>query len=88
MERFDPSALADYLITLLAIGFALERLVPRPNTVAMRRVIAGIRDLEGWASARVPPLHERGKVWTELALLGAALAIRVAALGVWQMVRS
>lgn len=79
MDRYDPSAHANYLVTLLLIGFALERGVPAPRTRALGTVVETVRRLEGWAAARVPWLARRPKLWTEVALLAAALTVRMTA---------
>lgn len=76
MDRFDPSAHANYLTTLLLIGIALERLVPAPQTAALGRVVGIVRDLERWIVARLPILRGRRKLWTEVALLASAIALR------------
>ena len=79
MDRFDPSAHANYVTTLLLIAIALERLVSTPRTHAVAVVVGRVRALEVWVQARVPALARRPKLWTELALLAAALTVRMAA---------
>ncbi|MFN7956179.1 MAG: hypothetical protein U0610_31005 [bacterium] len=79
MNRFDPSAHANYLTTLLAIGIALERLVPEPGTAALTRIVALVRGLEAWFRSRIPPLRSRPKLFTELTILAAAIVVRAVA---------
>ena len=76
VDRFDPSAHANYLTTLVLIGIALERLVPAPQTAALGRVVGIVRDLERWVVARLPVLRGRRKLWTEVALVGSAIVLR------------
>lgn len=76
----DPTVHLDYAVSALLVGFALERLVPAPRTRALGTVIGWVRGVERWTQARVPPLSRRPKLWTELTLVAAALAVRMAAL--------
>lgn len=78
MNGPDPTVHLDYAVSALLVGFALERGVPVPRTHALARVVGWVRRLEGWVCTRVPPLSRRPKLWTELALLAAALTIRMA----------
>ncbi|MBK7975080.1 MAG: hypothetical protein IPK07_17960 [Deltaproteobacteria bacterium] len=72
MDRFDPSAHANYVTTLLLIAIALERLVSTPRTHAVAVVVGRVRALERWVQARVPALARgqapalRGHLGSEL----------------------
>lgn len=79
MNGPDPTVHLDYAVSALLVGFALERGVPAPRTRALGAVVETVRRIERWAEARVPPLARRSKLWTELALLAAALTARMAA---------
>jgi hypothetical protein len=76
MIRPDPTVHLNYLVSGLLVGFALERLVPAPRTLALVRVIGAVRHLERWLTDRVPVLKRKPKLWCELAWLGIALVFR------------